>query len=287
MAWSDPREVLPTNGPWAELDEAGAWSPCLLEQEDGTARLWYAGSDGATSRILAARVGRDGTCVRTGVVIEPGFAGATDAFAVDAPCVLRTPAGYLMLYGGSDGPDTRLHVATSRDGGAWEAHGTVMQRGAEDAVGATNPSLVTTNRWWLFYAGYDGTANGRHAAVLAVVSDTGASWDRVGPVLEPEPGEVAVRDPSVLDAHGSFHMFYVSDDGQRAVIGVATSPDGLEWTRRGTTLEPAPGAGAGPRTPYVLRWRDGRLKLLYAAPRSSGAGAPDVLWAVEGERLSI
>ncbi|HVN11283.1 MAG TPA: hypothetical protein VMT69_04255, partial [Kineosporiaceae bacterium] len=118
--------------------------------------------------------------MRTGVAIDTGFAGPTDTFGVDAPCVVRTQAGYLMLYGGSDGPDTRLHVATSRDGVVWEPHGTIMQRGKEDAVGATHPSLVTTNRWWMYYAGYDGSDNGRHAVILAAVSDTGASWDRVG-----------------------------------------------------------------------------------------------------------
>src|SRR5579862_6374743 len=115
MAWSARRELLPTAGPWAELDSGGAWSPCLLDDDDGTARLWYAGSDGSTTRILSARIERDGTCRRTGVAIDIGFAGGSDVFGVDAPCVVRTPAGFLMAYGGSDGPDTRLHVATSRD----------------------------------------------------------------------------------------------------------------------------------------------------------------------------
>lgn len=286
MAWSARRELLPATGPWAELDAGGAWSPCLLDSDDGTARLWYAGSDGSTTRILAARIERDGTCRRTGVAIDTGFAGASDMFGVDAPCVVRTPAGFLMAYGGSDGPDTRLHVATSRDGEVWAPHGTVMQRGDEDAIGATHPCLVITNRWWLFYAGYDGSSNGRHAAILAAVSDTGASWDRIGAVLRPEPGEVAVREPSVLDVHGSFHMFYVSDDDRRTVIAVAMSDDGVRWSRRGTTVEPHTASAGGPRSPYLSRGRRGQLNLLYAAPRAVGIGAPDTLWAVEGERVS-
>jgi hypothetical protein len=286
MAWSDPRELLPAAGPWSELDSGGAWSPCLLDSGDGTGRLWYAGSDGATTRILAARLEGDGTCRRTGVAIDAGFAGNSDMFGVDAPCVVRTPAGFLMAYGGSDGPDTRLHFATSCDGEAWEPHGTVMQRGDDDAVGATHPSLVVTDRWWLYYAGYDGSSNGRRAAILAAVSDTGASWDRLGVVLEPEPGEVAVREPSVLDARGTFYMFYVSDDDRRTVIAVATSSDGVRWSRRGTSIGSLAGSASGPRSPYVSRGRYGRLKLLYAAPRSAGIGAPDRLWAVGGERLT-
>ena len=286
MAWSAPRELLPATGPLAELDAGGAWSPCLLDADDGTARLWYAGSDGSTTRILAAQVERDGTCRRTGVAIDIGFAGGSDVFGVDAPCVVRTPAGFLMAYGGSDGPDTRLHVATSRDGEFWEPHGTVMQRGDEDAIGATHPSLLITNRWWLYYAGYDGSSNGRHAAILAAVSDTGASWDRLGAVLVPEAGEVAVTEPSVLDVHGAFHMFYVSDDDQRTVIAVATSDDGVQWSRRGTTIEPHAASASGPRSPYVSRGRHGHLRLLYAAPRTVAVGSPDRLWAVEGERVS-
>ena len=266
------------------MDARGAWGPCLLEADDGRGRLWYAGSDGSTSRILSARLAPDGSCERTGVAIDAGFAGETDGFGVDAPWVVRIPAGYLMAYGGSDGPDTRLHMATSADGERWEAHGPFIHRAKEDAVGATHPCLVIANRWWLFYAGSDGSDNGRHAAILAAVSDTGASWDRVGIVLEPETGEVAVREPCVVDAFGSFHMFYVSDEDRRSVIAFATSADGLAWARRGTTI--AHGHRRGAHSPFVLRGRHGDLKLLYAAPRSPESGAPDRLWTVEGERLS-
>jgi predicted GH43/DUF377 family glycosyl hydrolase len=285
MTWSLPREVLPRGGPWEELDAGGASSPCVLEADGGGRRLWYAGSDGTTTRILSARLARDGTCQRAGIAIDAGFAGETDRFGVDAPCVVRIPAGYLMAYGGSDGPDTRLHMATSADGERWEAHGTFMHRAKEDAVGAAHPCLVVTNRWWLFYAGYDGSDNGRHATILAAVSDTGASWDRVGIVLEPESGEVAVREPCVLDAFGSFHMFYVSDDDHRSMIAFASSADGLAWARRGTTLAPPPHR-RGVHSPCVLRGGRGDLQLLYAAPRSPEPGAPDRLWSVEGERLS-
>jgi hypothetical protein len=42
----------------------------------------------------------------------------------------------------------------------------------------------TGARWWLFFSGYDGTSDSRRAEVLAAVSASGASWDRVGTVLE-------------------------------------------------------------------------------------------------------
>jgi predicted GH43/DUF377 family glycosyl hydrolase len=284
VPWSAPRQVLPDGGRWAELDAAGATRPAVVEDRDGAIRLWYAGNDGSTSRILGARRIPDGTWERRGVAIDAAFAGDSDDFGVDAPCVVPTPGGYLMAYAGSDGADTRLHMATSRDGDHWEAHGTFMQRGEADAVGATHPCLVVIDRWWLFHAAFDGAENGRRACIVAAVSATGASWDRVGPVLEPEPGELAVREPWVLASPGSFRMFYVSDDGRQTAIELATSTDGLSWSRRGTTV-PAHESGRGVRSPCAVHGADGRLRLWYAAPSSPSPIAPDRLWMVENERV--
>jgi predicted GH43/DUF377 family glycosyl hydrolase len=281
VAWSTAHEVLPGGGRWAELDEAGAFGPCLLEGDHGSARMWYTGDDGCTARILVATRSPGGTWERRGIAVDAGSAGDTDSYGVDSPCVIRTPAGYLMAYGGSDGADTRLHMATSADGHRWESHGTCMQRGEPDAVGATHPCLVVVGgQWWLFYAGYDGTANGRRARILAAVSPTGASWDRVGPVLEPEQGELAVCEPWVVVWHGSFHMFYVSDDGSQTLIALATSADGLAWDRRGT-VAPLHGGERGVRSPCAARGRDGALRLWYAAPSSSATAAPDRIWMAE------
>jgi hypothetical protein len=46
--------------------------------------------------------------------------------------VVNTPGGYLMVYGGSDGEISRLHMATSEDSHRWNTQGTIMQRGPED-----------------------------------------------------------------------------------------------------------------------------------------------------------
>jgi predicted GH43/DUF377 family glycosyl hydrolase len=288
VSWSTVHEVLPGGGRWAELDEAGASGPCVLERDDGSARMWYTGDDGSTARILVATSRPDGTWERQGIAVDAGSAGDTDAYGVDSPCVIPTSAGYLMAYGGSDGADTRLHMATSPDGQRWESHGTCMQRGEADAVGATHPCLVVVGRqWWLFYAGYDGTANGRRARILAAVSATGASWDRVGPVLEPAPEELAVCEPWVVVWHGSFHMFYVSDDDSQTRIALATSADGLAWDRRGITVAPLHDGERGVRSPCVARRRDGALRLWYAAPSSSAPAAPDRICMVEATGFAL
>jgi len=122
---------------------------------------------------------------------------------------------------------------------------------------------------------------------MAAVSPNGASWDRVGTVLEPEPGELTVREPSVVMSHGRFHMFYVGDDDARTCIALATSADGVTWERRGTTLASPHDEGRGVSGPYALRGSDGALWLWYARPASSAATDPDRIWVVRETRLAL
>src|SRR6266536_1528600 len=116
------------------------------------------GARRTTGRILEA-VQRPGTgWKRLGVAIDAGFAGDSDLYGVESPSVVHTPGGYLMAYGGFDGETTQLHMATSADGQAWTPQGTIMQRGPQDALGASHPCLGSTEAgWWLFYSGYDGS----------------------------------------------------------------------------------------------------------------------------------
>ncbi|MEA2534206.1 MAG: hypothetical protein QOJ93_2017, partial [Actinomycetota bacterium] len=183
MEWTQEGEVF-SPGSLGDLDSARASRPWVLEERDGTLRMWYSGHDGTTGRIIEAVQPVGSKWEHVGVAVEPGLVGDTDEFGVESPCVVRVPGGYLMAYGGSDGEHTRVHMAISADGHRWTGHGTVMQRGEEDALAATHPCLlVTGERWWLFYSGYDGANEGRHGDVLAAFSDSGASWDRLGPVL--------------------------------------------------------------------------------------------------------
>ena len=276
MGWHLDGQILPGSEAASELESLRTFGPSVIEEDDGTLRMWYSGHDGSTSRILEAVQRPGGPWERRGVSIDVGFAGESDAYGVESPSVVFTPGGYLMAYAGSDGADTRLHMATSSDGRLWKPLGTFLQREEADAVGATHPCLVVTSeRWWLFYSGYDGSENGRRAAILAAVSDSGASWDRLGPVLEPGRDELAVFEPWVVLSHRRFSMFYVSDDGRRPAIQMATSEDGLSWDRRGNTL---PGSGDDvdsleERSPCVLRLRDGSLRLWFTSRPTGNVSA--------------
>jgi len=197
--------------------------------------MWHSASDGTTSRILVSDRVPGGGWERLGTAIEPGLSGPTDSFAAESPCVVKTPGGYLMVYG-LRFEVTRLHVATSTDARDWISRGILLQRGPDDASAATDPCIVITGeRWWLFYTGTGDSKMGRHAAVLAAVSDTGASWDRMGPILEPDAGEISVSHACVVDFGRTFWMFYASEDPGRGEdrIGDIAGRDVVGATRNG------------------------------------------------------
>ena len=268
MTWIDHRQVLPPSGPWSNLDSLRAFRPSVLEEPDGTLRMWYSGHDGSTGRILEAVQAPGQPWERLGMSLDAGGTGGSDTYGVEAPSVVRTPTGFLMAYAGSDGADTRLHLAHSDDGHEWERRGLFLTRGEADNTGATHPCLVVTaNQWWLFYSGYDGSHEGRRAEIMAAVSRDGTRWERLGSVIAPAPGEVALSEPSVLVRQRRFTMVFVSDDGIRASIDTATSRDGLTWDRRGCTLR----LGAQDqrpnriRSPNAAHLTDGSLRLWYSA----------------------
>jgi predicted GH43/DUF377 family glycosyl hydrolase len=266
VEWIRAGEIFAPGRP-GEPNSVRMLRPWVLEEETGALRMWYSQHDGVTGRIMAAVQQPGQGWKRLGVAIDAGFAGDSDQYGVESPCVVHTPGGYLMAYGGFDGETTRLHMATSSDGHAWTAQGTIMQRGPKDALAASHPCLVNTEAgWWLFFCGYDGSKDSRRAEILAAVSPSGASWDRVGTVLEPMGSELATSHPCVVVIARTFYMFYVTDDGDQVRIALATSADGLAWDRHGTILE---AAGDGPEahgvhTPCVVRCHDGSLHLWYA-----------------------
>jgi predicted GH43/DUF377 family glycosyl hydrolase len=279
-----------------------AFRPTVLEEPDGTLRMWYSGHDGETGRILEAVQEPDQPWRRLGPSVEAGSCGASDAHGVEAPSVVRSATGFLMAYAGSNGSDTRLHMATSDDGHRWEAQGTFMEPDDPDSGGANHPCLVVTGEgWWLFYSGYDGSAADggesesagdggvRRVEILAAVSRNGASWEPVGTVLAPAGGEVAVAEPSVLVRQRQFTMLFVSDVGTQASIDMATSRDGVAWDRRGTTLRLGrPGAGdRAPNrigSPIATHLHDGRLRMWYSIHANGDPTGRCRLWSTEFER---
>jgi predicted GH43/DUF377 family glycosyl hydrolase len=281
LRWETPRPLFLASPAENALDISRAFSPSVLEEPDGRLRMWYSGDDGSTCRILEAVQQNGLPWQRVGLSIDAGMWGDTDAYGVESPSVVVTPGGYLMAYAGSDGADTRLHMASSADGHRWEALGPFIHRGEQDAVGATHPCLmVTRKRWWLFYSGYDGSNDGRRASILGAVSQSGASWDRVGSVLQPDDGEIGVTEPWVIGAKRHLVMFYVSEDEANLRIDMATSADGVDWRRQGNALRPSPD-NLAVRSPCAMRMLEGKVRLWYAARPVADTDNVYRLWSTD------
>jgi hypothetical protein len=78
-------------------------------------------------------------------------------------------------------------------------------------------------------------------------------------------------------------MLYVSDDGTRATIAMATSDDGVTWDRRGTTLSPGyPDPDHDRvRSPSLLHLHDGSLRLWYATHTVGDEADGCHLWSAD------
>ena len=101
------------------------------------------------------------------------------------------------------------------------------------------------------------------------------------------PDSVWARNPSVLlEPDGSYKMWYCGSDGSQSSILLATSPDGVAWTKQGVVLQTFTTVCA----PFVLR--EGSTYHMWFQGGLAGGGAiyhaqsPDSLaWTVTGTAL--
>jgi len=175
-------------------------------------------------------------------VLVRGAPGNYDENMITAPYVLYDGRLYWMWYGAVDfRADWSINLATSEDGRHWTKHG-------------TNPLLVETHdqRWDAVYLTepmvlYDGAQyrmwyNGASATTETLLgyatSPDGIHWTRYAenrPVLSTGPDgawdDFSVARASVLYDGERFTMWYEGHDGRTWRIGMATSTDGVEWTK--------------------------------------------------------
>ena len=126
-------------------------------------------------------------------------------------------------------------------------------------------------RMWYGAQGRDG-----HDRICLAESANGTTWERKGVVLDRGDSN-HVNDPSVVKVGGTFFMYYTrADEDVRDQIALATSPDGVTWTTRGTALAPGE-AGAWDSLlvgrPSVLV-ENGRFRMWYDGRKDLPSGAP-------------
>lgn len=180
-------------------------------------------------------------------VASVGQAGAWDETAVQGPSVIWNAdlELYQMWYDGrGDGQrEVAIGHATSTDGETWTKY-------------EGNPVIPPDARWpCVLHDPADPEAPyriwynvGRGVEIASASSSDGINWTESRTVIERGPAgshdDANVAAPSVVKANGEYWMYY--DAGTSTIespsqwghyIALATSPDGVNWTKRGTVLK--------------------------------------------------
>jgi hypothetical protein len=188
-------------------------------------------------------------------VLSPGALGAFDDSGVTSSCLVEQ-GGRLWLHytGWSLGVTVPFYlfagVAVSDDGGdsfRRLSGAPLLERSAVDPLLTASAWIERDgDRWHMWYVSASGwrmhEGKPRHDYhVRHASSPDGLTWRREGHVAidYAGPGEHAFGRPCVRRDGDTWRMWY-SVRGERYVIGVAESADGVRWTRRDDVVGIAP-----------------------------------------------
>lgn len=216
---------------------------------------------------------------RHGLVV-PRATASFDAHEVGSPSVMLDGDTYKMWYHASDGGTWRIAYATSSDGQAWTLHGPVLSPSlaGEGFVLAYGDVVRLGSELWMWYTGSDW--NSGYARVFLATSPDGMTWTKRGVALDVGPSgsmdDRFVYDPSVQIRDRTFYMWYtgLSWAEFHPRIFLATSPDGLEWTKHGMVMSEGEVGSVDDGWSYAasVRFIAGRYYMIYTgAPRDFSA----------------
>jgi hypothetical protein len=207
--------------------------------------MWFSGNDGTTYRIGYATSpdGINWTKHLSNPVLNLGLAGSWDNSHVYYPSVIFDGTSYRMWYAGWDGSSSviRIGYAYSLDGVAWTKHpaNPVLDRGTP---GSWDDQLVYTpmvfldsvnSTYSMWFSGFDGSSH----RIGYATSPDGLSWTKhpANPVIDVGPpgswDDLRAFIPFVLHDGTNYQMWFVGYDGLKGGQGLATSPDGISWTK--------------------------------------------------------
>jgi len=206
------------------------------------AQVTLIGGYAATAPVWTRDIARYETIVVSGNKAIPGD---WDGDWLGSPSVIKDGSTYRMWYSaGNELDGERIGYADSPDGINWfkPSHDPLLEvgpAGAWDQAGVADPAVLATgNGFQMWYVGLDEI--GRRAIGCATSPD-GLTWQKHAshPVLRPDSSdETSFGFPTVVqDGLGDYKMWY-SGGGR---IWLATSPDGLNWTKHLTASVLAPG----------------------------------------------
>ncbi|MDE2019226.1 MAG: hypothetical protein KGJ13_02655 [Patescibacteria group bacterium] len=257
-AWQAvPQNPVITGGSCFSWRCAGVTDPALIQNQDGTAAIWFTtigiydvgGQYASSGPYLGRAVGSISPFETFAVspdqpVTSVGATGTWDRY-IETPSVRRLNGSLAMWYlgyaeSGFKSPALgEMHAADSA-GTAWILPPDPIYRpqpGNWDGTLVTGPTVVRgpDGLWRLYYSGI-GTKNG----IGLLTSPDGTHWkaSAANPVFLNEPGkwDDEILEQAVIYARGQYWMWYSGWRGTLQPstpisIGLATSSDGIHWSR--------------------------------------------------------
>jgi predicted GH43/DUF377 family glycosyl hydrolase len=190
---------------------------------------------------------RASSVVQGQLVLGTSYTG-WDSTSVWRPCVVKQGSAFLMWYSGTnDSYIVNIGLATSPDGTSWTryAENPVLTPGAPGEWDQNSVHdawvIYDKGKYKMWYSGQIWQSNQLATNQIGYATSLdGIHWTKYGgnPVLSPGPAgsfdDLYVDRPIVVVTGSSYLMFYVgtpkTGNGGR---GIATSPDGIRWTRTG------------------------------------------------------
>ena len=172
-------------------------------------------------------------------VLLHGNAGSFD-YNVWDPFVVYDGTEYKMYYAGmlqNASTTYGLGLATSPDGITWTKYGNnpVLAAGTgwDQAIGCGGVYFDGT----IYHMWYHGAAPGQPTVIGYATSSDGINWTKYAgnPVLTSSPSGWDSKNNylcDVIQKDGTYYMFYLGDSASGPnSIGLATSSDGIQWTK--------------------------------------------------------
>lgn len=172
-------------------------------------------------------------------VLRPGPQGSWDENIRERGWFMYDDGIYHAWYGGWRGEYdhrvpklVKLGYATSTDGINWAKH---PSNPIYDETWIEDICVVKNDSVYYMYAEDEYTGDGNHVHVVLYTSSDGVNWTKHGTVLQRDGDgweSFEVATPTVWKEDDDWYMLYEGIGNETAgQIGLATSPDGINWTR--------------------------------------------------------